>query len=61
MQGGSARRHIHAGLETILVLSGSRSDERGCCPAGRNAFNPEGSMHSVRPERGCKNRNILKG
>lgn len=52
-KGASVRQHRHAGLETILVLSGSQSDERGRYPAGSMIFNPEGSVHRVWSEEGC--------
>jgi len=45
--------HLHTGLETILVLEGSQSDERGTYTAGDLVFNPEGSSHSVWSEDGC--------
>ncbi|MGO4910274.1 cupin domain-containing protein [Pseudorhodobacter sp. W20_MBD10_FR17] len=51
--GASVPRHRHAGLETILVLSGSQSDETGCFPAGSIVFNPAGTAHSVWSDDGC--------
>lgn len=51
--GASVPRHLHTGLETILVLEGSQSDERGTYPAGSLVLNPEGSVHSVRSDEGC--------
>ncbi|MBU2361134.1 MAG: cupin domain-containing protein [Alphaproteobacteria bacterium] len=51
--GASVPRHRHTGLETILVLSGSQSDEAGTYPAGSLVFNPEGSEHSVWSVDGC--------
>ncbi len=51
--GASVPRHLHTGLETILVLEGSQSDEAGLYPAGTLVVNPEGSVHSVRSEEGC--------
>ncbi|WP_146592296.1 cupin domain-containing protein [Puniceibacterium confluentis] len=52
-RGASVPRHRHAGLETILVLSGSQSDENGRYYAGSLAFNPAGSIHTVWSEDGC--------
>lgn len=51
--GARIPRHRHRGLETILVLSGSQSDETGHFPAGSVVFNPEGSVHSVWSDDGC--------
>jgi anti-sigma factor ChrR (cupin superfamily) len=45
--------HQHMGLETIFVLEGSQSDERGCYEQGALIVNPEGSVHSVWSETGC--------
>lgn len=45
--------HLHTGLETILVLEGSQSDERGDYPKGALVLNPEGTSHSVWSETGC--------
>jgi len=51
--GARVPRHAHAGLETIFVLDGVQSDERGDYPAGSLIVNPEGSAHSVWSEPGC--------
>lgn len=51
--GASVPRHLHTGLETILVLDGTQSDERGDYPAGSLILNPEGSTHSVWSTEGC--------
>jgi anti-sigma factor ChrR (cupin superfamily) len=51
--GASVPRHLHTGLETILVLEGVQSDEAGDYPAGSLLVNPEGSVHAVRSETGC--------
>lgn len=51
--GASVPRHLHTGLETILVLEGVQSDERGDYPRGALILNPEGSVHSVWSEPGC--------
>ena len=46
-------RHRHTGLETIVVLDGAQSDERGRYPAGTVVLNPEGTEHSVWSDEGC--------
>lgn len=51
--GASVPRHLHQGLETILVLEGSQSDESGLYRTGDLVVNPEGSIHSVQSEEGC--------
>lgn len=51
--GAGVPRHRHPGMETILVLEGVQSDERGDYPAGSLILNPEGTEHSVWSETGC--------
>ena len=51
--GAGVPKHLHRGLETILVLEGSQSDERGTYDTGALVFNPEGSVHSVWSTAGC--------
>ncbi len=51
--GASAPRHRHGGLETIVVLEGAQSDERGTYGVGSVVMNPEGSAHSVWSDTGC--------
>jgi anti-sigma factor ChrR (cupin superfamily) len=51
--GAAVPRHRHGGLETIVVLDGAQSDERGTYGAGHVVLNPAGSEHAVRSERGC--------
>ena len=51
--GSGVPRHRHRGLETILVLEGEQSDERGRYPAGSLVLNPEGTIHRVWSEPGC--------
>jgi anti-sigma factor ChrR (cupin superfamily) len=51
--GSAVPRHLHTGLETILVLEGEQCDERGCYPEGSLVLNPPGSIHSVWSETGC--------
>lgn len=51
--GARVPKHMHTGMETILVLDGSQSDERGTYAAGSLVMNPEGTSHSVWSEEGC--------
>lgn len=51
--GASVPYHEHTGLETILVLEGVQSDERGDYAAGTLVLNPKGTGHSVWSEQGC--------
>ena len=51
--GASAPLHQHVGTETILVLDGSQSDERGTYGKGDMVINPPGTRHSVRSPEGC--------
>jgi anti-sigma factor ChrR (cupin superfamily) len=51
--GSGVPRHRHPGLETILVLDGVQSDDRGDYPAGSLILNPEGSQHRVWSGPGC--------
>ncbi len=51
--GASVPRHRHLGLETILVLSGTQSDDEGCFHSGALVFNPAGSVHRVWSDPGC--------
>jgi len=51
--GAGVPLHRHRGLETILVLEGSQSDERGAYYAGDLVINPEGTQHSVHSADGC--------
>lgn len=51
--GAGVPRHRHPALETILVLEGVQSDERGDYPAGSLILNPAGTEHSVWSEQGC--------
>lgn len=51
--GASIPAHVHRGLETILVLDGSQSDERGTYSAGSLVLNPEGTSHRVWTRDGC--------
>ena len=51
--GASVPKHLHMGLETILVLEGSQSDEFGHYGPGALVANPEGTVHSVSSPEGC--------
>ncbi|MEO8243474.1 MAG: cupin domain-containing protein [bacterium] len=51
--GAGVPAHRHNGLETILVLDGVQSDERGDYPAGTLMLNPAGSAHRVWSDMGC--------
>jgi len=51
--GASVPRHLHQGLESVLVLEGSQSDEKGCYRSGSIVFNEAGTEHSVWSEEGC--------
>jgi anti-sigma factor ChrR (cupin superfamily) len=51
--GASVPMHEHTGLETVIVLEGSQSDERGRYRSGTMSINPAGSRHSVWSEEGC--------
>jgi anti-sigma factor ChrR (cupin superfamily) len=51
--GASVPRHRHEGLETILVLHGTQSDEAGDYGVGSYIVNPAGTEHSVWSDTGC--------
>ncbi len=51
--GARVPKHLHTGLETILVLDGEQSDEHGSYQTGSLVLNPEGSSHSVWSDNGC--------
>jgi anti-sigma factor ChrR (cupin superfamily) len=51
--GAGVPAHRHAGLETILVLSGTQSDERGTYETGSLVLNPAGTTHRVWSDSGC--------
>lgn len=51
--GATVPLHLHTGMETILVLEGTQSDERGTYGPGTLVINPQGSSHSVWSESGC--------
>ncbi|MER9248201.1 cupin domain-containing protein [Mesorhizobium sp. M0590] len=51
--GAGVPRHRHAGLETIIVLEGTQSDENGDHAAGSVILNLVGTEHSVWTKDGC--------
>lgn len=51
--GASVPQHIHRGLETIIVLEGSQSDENGTYSAGTVICNPPETVHRVWSTEGC--------
>lgn len=51
--GAGVPRHLHRGMETILILEGSQSDDHGTYGAGTLILNPEGSAHRVWSDDGC--------
>jgi anti-sigma factor ChrR (cupin superfamily) len=51
--GASVPLHRHLGLETILVLTGTQSDDTGTYGTGALVFNPAGSEHRVWSDPGC--------
>jgi anti-sigma factor ChrR (cupin superfamily) len=51
--GAAVPWHWHQGLETVLVLEGSQSDQRGRHHTGDIVFNAAGTAHSVWSEDGC--------
>ncbi|RFB79771.1 cupin domain-containing protein [Methylovirgula sp. 4M-Z18] len=51
--GAGVPRHLHVGLETIVILEGTQSDENGDYPAGSVVLNPVGTEHSVWTKEGC--------
>lgn len=53
LPGARVPRHRHAGLETIIILDGIQSDERGDYPAGSLILNPKDTEHTVWTHLGC--------
>lgn len=51
--GAVVPRHRHEGLETILVLQGTQSDEAGDYGPGTYIVNAAGTEHSVWSDTGC--------
>jgi anti-sigma factor ChrR (cupin superfamily) len=51
--GARVPRHIHHGLEHIIVLEGSQSDDGGLHEVGSILVHGPGTSHSVSSETGC--------
>lgn len=51
--GARIPEHMHVGVEFLLVLRGSQSDERGHYPTGSFLINPTASTHKIFSEEGC--------
>jgi len=51
--GAQIPRHLHVGMEFLLVLRGSQTDERGHYQAGTFLINPASSSHEIFSEEGC--------
>lgn len=51
--GATVPRHLHVGVEMILVLEGGQVDEHGSYPAGSLLINPPGTDHAVAAPEGC--------
>ncbi|MGV8835443.1 cupin domain-containing protein [Cellvibrio sp.] len=51
--GAHIPRHLHVGMEFLLILRGSQRDERGQYHAGTFLINPATSSHEIFSEEGC--------
>lgn len=51
--GAKVPRHLHAGFEHIIVLSGSQTDDGGTIKAGDILISPPGTDHAIVSEEGC--------
>lgn len=51
--GAEVPRHLHRGLEHILVLEGAQSDDGGEHTVGSLLVHGPGTTHAVRSEGGC--------
>ena len=51
--GASAPLHLHPAPESVLMLDGSQTDERGTYRAGDFVVNLPGSTHSLTSPNGC--------
>lgn len=51
--GAEIPRHLHMGVEFLLVLRGSQADERGHYGAGSFLINPATSSHQISSKEGC--------
>ena len=52
--GAEVPLHSHTGLEHILMLEGSQTDENGTFHEGDIIINPPGTRHSVHSRDGCE-------
>ena len=52
--GAEVPLHSHTGLEHILMLEGSQTDENGTFHKGDIIINPLGTRHSVYSRDGCE-------
>lgn len=51
--GAQIPRHLHIGMEFLLILRGSQRDERGEYHAGTFLINPANSSHAIVSDGGC--------
>ncbi len=51
--GAHIPRHLHVGMEFLLILRGSQHDERGHYHSGTFLINPATSSHEIFSEEGC--------
>lgn len=51
--GARIPEHLHTGVEFLLILRGSQSDERGQYTTGSFLINPTASTHKILSEEGC--------
>ncbi len=51
--GAKVPLHSHPGLEHILILEGSQTDENGTFYEGDIVINPPGTRHSIYSQDGC--------
>lgn len=51
--GAEIPRHLHMGMEFLLVLRGSQTDDRGHYRQGSFLINPASSSHAIISEEGC--------
>jgi anti-sigma factor ChrR (cupin superfamily) len=51
--GAQIPEHMHVGIEFLLILRGSQTDERGHYTAGTFLINPTATSHKVLSEEGC--------
>ena len=51
--GAEVPRHVHVGMEFLMILRGSQRDERGEYHAGTFLINPASSSHAIVSKSGC--------